>query len=914
MSPELKNPTLSKQAAKEFALKWRSAENEIRDYQSFWEDFFRYLCGVEDTKIAGIEFQYPVKSASSGNQNWIDVYWKSVAIIEHKSKGEDLDKAELQARGYLRSLPPGYRPRTVIISDFATFRLIDVTLNRTHEFTLEELPDNIHRFNNIIAGSKPSGIEEEISVDQEAAKLMANLYLELEANGYEGHETSVFLVRLLFLLFGDDTKMWEHNIVKKLLLSTREDGVDVGETVQGLFEALNTPKPQRKSHDSFNEFPYVNGGIFEEDIGEIRFNKRMRAALINAANYDWSTINPTIFGALFQLIKSKEERAALGEHYTSEENINKIIYPLFLTELQERLDEVWDNKKALRLLKKDLGQIKLLDPACGCGNFLVVAYRHLRQLELELTARLQELEGKSEDIGLDGTLGLSVGLHQLFGIEILEWPAQVARVALFLTDHQENLRLEKMTGAAPNRFPITSGATILNTNALLVNWGADFGLNQSSFIFGNPPFIGARLMNQEQKAETKEIWKNVKGAGDIDYVCNWFAIAANLISRIGLRAAFVATNSVSQGEQPAIIWSHLKSFNIEVAFAHQTFNWTNDSKDAAAVHCVIIGFRQKGQEKVFYLWEYDDYSSVPRLLKVENINGYLINSRDILIESRALPLRRSTPAMVFGSMPNDGGFLSDISAEEYEEISKDVIAKKYLRRLVGAREMINNQSRFCLWLVDASPNDIKTSVILKTRVASVKKLRLESKRAATQRLADRATEFGEIRQPQSRYLAVPSVSSEKRKYVPMAYFEPETITNNSLQLIENAPLSIFAILQSRVFTVWNSTVSGRLESRFRISAEITYNNFPFPQLSKSNEISLNESAKAILEVRERYPDSSLADLYDSTSMPADLASVHRSNDSLVLKTFGLPTQATDAEILELLFELCSELIEEERLI
>jgi len=348
MSPELKTPTLSKQAAKDFANKWQSAENEIRDYQSFWEDFFRYLCGVDDTKVAGIEFQFPVKSSISGNQNWIDVYWKNVAIIEHKSKGEDLDKAELQARGYLRSLAPGYRPRTLIISDFANFRIVDVKLNRTHEFKLVDLAENIHRFEHIISGSKPHALEEEITVDQEAARLMANLYLELESNGYEGHETSVFLVRLLFLFFGDDTKMWESNIVKQLLLDTREDGSDVGKAISNLFNALNTPVKNRSKSSGYGSFPYVNGRIFSENFPEIAFNKRMRAALINAANYDWSTINPTIFGSLFQLIKTKEERGALGEHYTSEENINKIVYPLFLEELQERLTNAWDSKKLLR--------------------------------------------------------------------------------------------------------------------------------------------------------------------------------------------------------------------------------------------------------------------------------------------------------------------------------------------------------------------------------------------------------------------------------------------------------------------------------------------------------------------------------------------------------------------------------------
>lgn len=914
MTPPIAKPALSRDAAKDFAVKWQGAKDEKSDAESFWNDFFRRLCGIDDTKLAGIEFQYAVTSSTSGNKNWIDVYWKNVAIIEHKSKGEDLDKAELQARGYLRSLPPSYRPRTIIISDFATFRLIDVQLNRTHDFLLKDLPENIHRFSNIVAGSKPSYLEDEISVDQQAAQLMANLYLELEANDYEGHETSVFLIRLLFLLFGDDTKMWEHNIVKKLLLSTKEDGSDVGSTINELFKTLNTPESQRKKNGPFNDFPYVNGGIFAEDIGEIQFTKRMRVALINAANYDWSTINPTIFGALFQLIKSKEERAALGEHYTSEENINKIIYPLFLTELQEKLDAAWNSKKALLALKKDLAKIKLLDPACGCGNFLVVAYRHLRQLELELTARLHNLDGKADDIGLDGTLGLSVGLHQLFGIEVLEWPSQVARVALFLTDHQENLKLEKMTGAAPNRFPIQSGATIINENALQIDWGKEFKLDNSSYIFGNPPFVGARLMNQEQKNETRTIWKDIKGAGDIDYVCNWFSLAAAQIRVHGLKAAFVATNSVSQGEQPAIIWGHLRKFGVEIDFAHQTFNWTNDGGDVAAVHCVVIGFRQINKRKDCYLWKYSDSSTSPELLVVEQLNGYLINARDILIESRSTPFKNSTPLMSFGSMPNDGGYLSDLSLEEYEEINKDVIAQKYLRKLIGAREMINNKTRFCLWLVGASPSDIKSSVHLKNRVASVKKLRTESKRAATQRLATRPAEFGEIRQPQNRYLAVPRVSSERRKYIPMAYFGPDVITNDSLQLIEDAPLSLFAILQSHLFTAWTATVSGRLKSDFRISAEITYNNFPFPELSKSESASLQESGNSILEIRAKYPNESLADLYDQSSMPTELMKAHQANDKLVLQIFGLKPSSSNADILKLLFDRCSEFMHEGRLI
>ena len=405
MPKNLTQPSLSFHAAKEFVEKWKFAESEKSDAESFWNDFFRNLCAVDDTKIAGIEFQYEVKNSIKGTPNYIDVFWKNVAIFEHKSRGEDLDKAETQARGYRRSLPPGYRPRYLIISDFANIRIVDETLERTYQFALEELPENIHRFEVILSRSKPQSFEEEITVDQQAAKLMANLYRALESNGYEGHETSVFLVRLLFLLFGDDTNMWQNSIVKKLIIQTKEDGSDVGALLQALFLALDTPIDKRIKPDKFSDFPYVNGGIFAERLEVINFNKKMRVALIEAANYDWSAINPTIFGALFQFIKDKEARDKLGEHYTTEENINKLIYPLFLTELKSRLDDSWNSVKELKKLRADLAQLRILDPACGCGNFLVVSFRHLRQLELELIVRLNELEGTTDNIQLDGSFG-----------------------------------------------------------------------------------------------------------------------------------------------------------------------------------------------------------------------------------------------------------------------------------------------------------------------------------------------------------------------------------------------------------------------------------------------------------------------------------------------------------------------------
>ena len=904
-------PVLSQQRAKEFADKWQHTKEEERYAKSFWTDFFRQLCGVDDEKIAGIEFEYPVQSVSTGRKNRIDVYWKNTVLIEHKSKGEDLDRAELQARGYLRSLPKGYQPKTLIICDFATFRIIDVRQNRTQEFLLKDLPKHINKFKFIISGNRPQFLEDEIEVDQKAAKLMANLYIELEKNNYGGHETSVFLSRLLFLLFGDDTNMWEHNLVKKILFATAENGSDVGETLSELFEFLNTSDAKRKKSEKFKDLPYINGGIFAENIQVIKFNKGMRAALIDAANYDWSGINPTIFGALFQLIKSKEERAALGEHYTSEENINKIIYPLFLDNLQERLTDAWSSKKELRLLRQHLGKIKLLDPACGCGNFLVVAYKHLRQFELELIARLQELEGKESDIGLDGTFGLSISLNQFYGIEIEEWPSQVARVAMFLTDHQENMRLEKITGAAPQRFPLNNAASIIQANALQVDWSSLVKIDENTFILGNPPFIGARMKSQEQKEDTLCVWGNTKGSGDIDYVGNWFVVAASFVKRHNCKYAFVATNSLSQGEQPVMLWNKLNEFGVRISFAYTTFKWQNDSKDAAAVHCIIVGIASLHEAVECTLWVQNTILETLEVSKSAHINGYLVHGPHADIQSRSNPIVRGIPRMDFGSMPNDGGFLSKISEIESNEIRrKDKVASKFIRRLIGAQELIDNENRFCLWLVDASPSDIANSSVLKERVRQVKQLRLASKRKATQRLADKPAEFGEIRQPTKTYLAVPGVSSETRKYIPMAYFEKEVIASNSLLTISGAPLWLFAILESKVFTVWNSIVSGRLESRFRISAEITYNNFPFVPLEESQIKLLENSAKKILETRESYTDSSLAELYGPVSMPKNLVKIHEENDKLVLDAFGLSISSTDNEILNALFLQLSKIIDQ----
>jgi hypothetical protein len=722
------------------------------------------------------------------------------------------------------------------------------------------------------------------------------------------------LVRILFLLFGDDTAMWrrtDRGLFSDVVNNSPEDGTGLGAILQELFVTLNTPRDARPSTlaDSISGFPYINGGIFAEQLPNFNFNKSMRSALIAATEYDWSTISPAIFGSLFQSVRDAETRREMGEHYTSETNILRCINDLFLNNFYDRMHESWDSPQALKALRVELGQYNYLDPACGSGNFLVVAYKRMRDIELRIIARLQELDNKRTQLQLDGSLGLQVHLGQFHGIEIDEWSASIARVAMFLADHQANLALEQITGSAPNRFPLTETAVIVNANALTTDWSEVCPMNTKTFIMGNPPFFGTYLMTDEQKADTDSVWQGADAGGRLDFVANWYVLAARYIASSGAHAALVSTNSITQGVQPATLWKELNKYDVDIDFAHQTFKWQNDASGVAAVHVVIIGFSKRSKSKgLRSLWTYADIKGAPTLRKVERINPYLVDAPETLIETRSKPLRKEVPLMSYGSKPTDGGYLSDIGPEEAAEIrSKDAVAAKYLRRIVGAREQLHNVERWSLWLAEVDPNDIRASKELSSRLESVKQMRLASKKKATQELAKTPHLFEYNSQPASNYIAVPLHSSEDRSYVPMSYFGPDVVTNNAVSVISDAPLWLFAFLQSRPFSVWNKAVSGRIKSDTRISNTLTYNNFPFPVVDEVQTRVLSDLAQNVLDARELYPNSSLADLYQQTSMPAELTKAHAKLDSAVLATFGLKSDATDTEILEVLFMTYAEL-------
>lgn len=753
-----------------------------------------------------------------------------------------------------------------------------------------------------------------------AARLMGVLYDHLETGGMDDEASSLFLSRMLFLMFGDDTEMWNKNIFYRYLTeATKPDGSDLEKQLNILFKAANTDIKNRNFDvdQVLDSLPYINGGIFSNEI-EIKSEnkKQLRDSLIEASRFDWSQISPAVFGAMFQTVKSREDRHNLGEHYTSEDNILKALGPLFLDDLNSKLDSCWNDVKRLEKLRAELGLIKILDPACGCGNFLIVAYRELRELELEILKRLKEIgpTPKGEKIGeqkIIANADLKVSIENFYGIEIEAWPAAIAETAMFLVDHQANMRMEGELGTSPRRLPIDVTSHILHANALKMDWESFLDFDQHTFIVGNPPFLGARVQTATQKAETNEIWRGIKGAGDLDYVSNWHLKASKLVSKYECNAAFVSTNSITQGEQPGIIFKEIFSHNVKISFAHRSFPWKNDAQGQATVHCVIIGLT-KQPNPVRRLWIYTDQEPEPVELQAKNINAYLLDAPDLLITARQKPISTQAEKMDFGSMPNDGGYLSDISSEEASLIKqRDPIAAKFLRKIIGSRELIHNEERYCIWLKDVDFNLISGSSELLSRVEAVKNLRLNSKREATRRLASKPAEFAEIRQPSKKYIAVPSVSSNLRDYIPMAVLEPEVIANNLILVIPIDSIATFSWLQSSVFNVWNDSVSGRLGNGYRISVTVTYNNFPLPELNLVEIGSLEESASKILNIRKKYQDFSLANLYDTKKMPKDLLEAHKQNDEAVLSAFGLSSKASDSEILSCLFAKYEKLISAE---
>jgi type II restriction/modification system DNA methylase subunit YeeA len=745
------------------------------------------------------------------------------------------------------------------------------------------------------------------AVNVEAAERMAKLHDALRATGYSGHQLEVYLVRLLFCLFSDDTDIFEPGSFQKYIVQrTNPDGSDLALHIGKIFETLNKPPEKRLKtiDEQLNKFPLINGGLFEEQLETADFDSTMRNALLDCCDLDWSKISPAIFGAMFQSVMNIDERHNLGAHYTSEENILKVIHPLFLDTLWDEFDRICRLKSSIRQKRLNefhdkLSSLKFLDPACGCGNFLVIAYRELRILEL---AVLEELFiKKNKQKVLDISQYIKVSIDQFYGIEIEEFPGQIALTALWLTDHQMNLVAGARFGQYFVRIPLNVSASIHFANTFDVSWENVVSKKELHYILGNPPFLGARVMNERQKKELVKEFGGMKNCNNLDYVTAWYRKTAQYIQGTQIEVGFVSTNSICQGSQAFILWRELMSrFGIKINFAHQTFKWSNEARGNAMVCCVIIGFSLfERKEKRLFL--YNDLRGKAKEVNVKRINNYLIDAEDIFLENRKTPICE-VPKMVFGNMPNDGGNFLFTEEEKDKFLAKEPQAEPYIKPLVSADEFINGKKRYCLWLADAAPDELKKMPYILKRIEAVKKMRQQSPRRATQLLADQPALFGEIRQPNSHYLLIPRVSSERRKFIPIGFFDSHFIAGDTCMIIPDASLYHFGILTSTMHMAWMRYVCGRLEIDYRYSASIVYNNFPWSDnVTATLKKQIESAAQKVLDVRTRFPKSSLADLYDPLTMPQELAKAHQTLDKLAERAYGR-SFVDDSDRVSFLFE------------
>jgi hypothetical protein len=900
-----------------FSKEWQHETSEDAEAKSFYDDFFNVF-GINRRRVAA--FEKAVRKADA-KQGYIDLLWKGMLLIEHKSRGRDLDRAYTQAKNYFVGLQDHELPRYVLVSDFERFVLYDLDQNTQHHFDLKDFYKHIKLFG-FMAGYQTRAYQEEDPVNTKAALLMGELHDKLKSIGYEGHPLELYLVRLLFCLFSDDTAIFERGIFQEFIQqNTKEDGTDLAGQLAQLFQVLNTPKDRRLRNldDSLAQFPYVNGRLFAEQLPLASFDSAMRQTLLRCCVLDWGQISPAIFGSLFQSVMNPQERRNLGAHYTSEKNILKVIRPLFMDALWREFEAKKGNSRQVREFHGKIAKLRFLDPACGCGNFLIITYRELRLLEIEVIKAIQ----KNQQVLSVNDLVL-VDVDQFYGIEYEEFPAQIAQVALWLIDHQMNLRVSEEFGQYYARLPLTKSATIHHGNALRTDWQSllpnpDL---RYDYIIGNPPFIGKQLQNAAQKADMEAVFRGVDGAGVLDYVAAWYLKAAQYMNLSPLpifggnsetRAAFVSTNSVAQGEQVGVLWNEMfKKYKIKIHFAHRTFQWNNEAKGNAAVHCIIIGFANFDTPEK-YIYEYEDIKADPQELKVRNINPYLVEANDTILTKRRSPIA-PVPDIVFGSMPNDGGFLI-IEKEDYQEIlNKEPDLQKYIRKFTGSQEYINNQERWCFWLPDADLKDLRKSEILTERIQKVRDVRSASSREATRKLAAYPTLFGENRQPESDYIIIPSVSSESRKYIPIGFMPPEVIASNLCLIIPNATLFHFGVLTSEMHNTWMRYVCGRLKSDYRYSNSIVYNNFPWPMSPTEKQLkAVQVAAQRVLEVRasfqtpspseEQKRGVSLADLYDPLTMPPTLVKAHQDLDKAVDGCYRAAAFMSEAKRIEYLFEL-----------
>ena len=901
-----------------FSKHWADAANEDSEAKPFLIAFFE-IFGITDKRVAS--FEHAVKKYDGRGR--IDLFWPGILLVEMKSRGKDLDRAYAQAMDYFPGIKERDLPRFVLVCDFARFRLHDLSEGAVSEFALADLYKNIRLFG-FMAGYQTQVIQPQDPINIKAAERMGRLHDQLKAVGYVGRPLEVYLVRLLFCLFAEDTSLFEKRQFQDYLEQrTADDGSDLAHHLGSLFYLLNTPADRRLANldEQLAAFPYINGKLFETLLPPAGFDRAMRESLLDLCGLDWSRISPAIFGSLFQSIMDDTARRNLGAHYTSEENIQKLIKPLFLDALRAEFEKIKKNRNRLFEFHKKLRTLTFLDPACGCGNFLAITYRELRLLELEVL-RAAYTDGQ---MALDVHQLIAVDVDQFYGIEIEDFPAQIAQVALWLTDHQMNLKVSEEFGAYFVRIPLTHSASIIHGNALQLDWNAVLPAERCRFVLGNPPFVGAKFMNDAQREDTRAVFTGIDNAGLLDFVAAWYVKAARYMADAppsplagewpgerGLKAAFVSTNSVTQGEQVGALWGWMLAQGVKIHFAHRTFAWNNEARGKAAVHCVIVGFGL-GDVAEKTLFEYENIKGTAHAVKATNINPYLVDAPDVVLPRRSKPIC-AVPEIGIGNKPIDGGHYLFMPEEKAAFVQQEPAAAPYFRRWIGADEFINGYERWCLWLGDCPPEKLRAMPEAMKRVQAVKAERLASKSAPTRKLADTPTRFHVENMPTTPYLVLPEVSSERRLFIPMGYEQPETLASNLVKIAPNATLFHFGILTSTMHNAWIRAICGRLKSDYRYSASIVYNNFPWPPLSPGpspakggGEKAIEAAAQGVLDARTAHPCASLADLYDPLTMPPDLVKAHQTLDRAVDTAYGYKGAATDAARVAFLFGLYQQL-------
>jgi len=829
-----------------------------------------------------------------------EVFWKKKAFFKIE-KNIDLHKLidELKRDSQITKANPLF----IIVTDFKILLSIDTKINDTLDIPIEELPRYFDFFLPL-AGMEKAQIQRENLADKKAAEKLARLYdLIIEENSFKNPETihslNVFLSRLLFCFFAEDTGIFSENKFTNAVMShTAENGSDLSDYLSKIFKVLSDKKRSSNIPQFLQSFPYVNGGLFKEKIPVPKFSKKSRKTIIECGSLNWKKINPDIFGSMIQAVVHHGERGSLGIHYTSVENIMKVIRPLFLDDLYNEFEKAGDSKKKLKSLLQRLYNLKIFDPACGSGNFLIIAYKELCKLEMEV---FKKLHGQQMRFQFSG-----INLNQFYGIEIDDFAHETAKLSLYLAEHQMNLEFKKTFGETKPTLPLDKGGNIVCENAARIGWETVCPKDNNSeiYILGNPPYLGAKLQQENHKEDLKTVASGLERFKNLDYISCWFIKATDYILETTNKFSFVSTNSICQGEHVSLLWPPLLKKGIEIEFAHQSFKWTNSAKGNAGITCVVIGIRNLSKNNK-YLYE----NSIKK--KVRNINPYLIPREDIIIQKRTNSISQ-LPEIYFGNMPRDGGYLVLKSDERRTLISSNSQSEKFILKYLGSREFIRGQDRYCLWIEDIYAEEAFNIKEIKERIKKVENFRLKSNALSTKQYAKEPHKFVQISYQKKPSIIIPSVSSERRNYIPIGFLDDKTVVSNSAFAIYDPPHYLFSIISSRMHMTWVRTVAGRLETRYRYSSDLCYNTFPFPEITDRQKNALKERTFEILDEREKHPERTLAELYDPDKMPRGLLEAHQRNDIAIDKCYRKKPFASDEERLEYLFKLYAEMIEKEK--